>query len=217
MVLEREGVKRGEDVTFGNFSIRDDFSDENLGMEWLTLRAPGTDRYSLTDQPGYLKLNCTEEKATGRGTPALISRRLQHHKFECSTRMIFDPDMAGDDAAGLLLLKDEMHQYFMAVSKMNDTLEVSLLKIARSGVEKLASQAIEPKGNSMELKIVSHGKTFDFYYALKKNTWELLCADVDAHYLSTANSYGFTGTTVGLYAVKKPMDLPQRQGRRFGQ
>lgn len=213
MILEREGVKRADDVTFGNFSTRDDFSDEQLGMEWLTLRSPGTDRYSLTAQPGYLRLNCTEEKATGRGTPALISRRLQHHKFECATKMIFDPVMAEEDAAGLLLLKDERHQYFMAVSRAEEALEISLLKIASSGVEKLASQAIDPAGNSIELKIVSHGKTFDFYYAVKKDKWELLGAGIDAHYLSTDNSYGFTGTTVGLYAVKKPAELPQRQRR----
>lgn len=217
MILEREGVIREDNVTFGNFSVRDDFNSATLAMEWLTLRSPGTENYSLSDQSGYLKLQCTEEKATGRATPALISRRLQHHKFECTTRMIFDPDMAEEDAAGLLLLKDEMHQYFMAVSKMNDTLEVSLLKIARSGIENLASQVIEPKGKSLELKVVSHGKTFDFYYAEGKNKWELLIADIDAHYLSTDNSYGFTGTTIGLYAVKKPMELPQRQGRRSGQ
>lgn len=204
MIVQKKGVKR-ENVTFGNFSVKDDFTEPELGLEWLTLRTPATEHYSLKNPSGYLSLICSENKATQRKTPALVLRRLQHHKFEAETKLTFDP--AENDAAGLLLLKDEGHQYFLSVSKADKAREVSLLKISRSGEEKLASEKVKGGAGAIGLKVVSHGKTFDFYYAQKENNWELLVAGIDARYLSTANSYGFTGTTIGMYAVKNP-DLP---------
>ena len=45
------------------------------------------DLYSLTETPGYLTLKCADISATEKKTPAFVSRRLQHHKFECATRM----------------------------------------------------------------------------------------------------------------------------------
>lgn len=206
MIVEKKGTKR-KNVTFGNFSVKDDFSKAEPGLEWMTLRTPATELYSLQNPTGFLSLTCTENKATQRKTPALVLRRLQHHKFEVETKLIFDP--AENDAAGLLLLKDEGHQYFLSVSKANKKREISLLKISRSGENKLASSLIKGGSYPLGLKIVSHGKTFDFYYAQKENKWELLCADIDAHYLSTDNSYGFTGTTIGMYAVKN-QDVPMQ-------
>ena len=207
MILEKEGIVRDK-VAFGNFEVRDDFNDTLLEMTWMTLRAPGRDHYSLTGQPGYLSLTCSEERATGRSTPALLSRRIQHHKFECSTSMVFDP--AADDAAGLLLLKDEGHQYFLSVGASDGVPEAALLKISRSGEEDLARFPLKPHVKVIGLKVISHGTTFDFYVSQKDDQWELLCAEVDAHYLSTANSFGFTGTTIGLYATKKALAAVDR-------
>ena len=42
MILSKKGVKR-ENVTFGNFSVKDDFNENELGFEWMTLRTPASD------------------------------------------------------------------------------------------------------------------------------------------------------------------------------
>ena len=204
MILEKEGAVRGEQVTFGNFEVRDSFNGDSMGLQWMTLRAPADDLWSLTDQPGYLALDCTPLKATDPVTPALIIRRIQHHQFECTTRLVFDPDE--QDAAGLLLLKDEGHQYFLSVSKSEDGREAALLKISSGGHEKLAAKAMEPGTESVGLRVVSHGKTLDFYVAGDSEEWELLIGDVEAYFLSTAHAGGFTGTTIGMYATKFPSD-----------
>ena len=44
---------------------------------------------------------------------------------------------------------------------------------------------------------------YDFYYAETEGQWKSLCKQVDARYLSTAQAGGFTGSTIGLYAVKQ--------------
>ncbi len=202
-VLKRPGVKRNETVTFGNFEEIEEFDGEKLGMQWTTLRAPATDLYSLSSAPGYLTLKCADISATERDTPVFVSRRMQHHNFEAATRMLFNPS-DDKEAAGLLLFKDERHQYFFCVSQPGGVRSISLKKIGASAEEVLATRKLPAKQTDIRLKVVSRGTHYDFYYATSKGkAWTLLCKDVDAGYLSTATAGGFTGSMIGLYATRK--------------
>ena len=66
LILKRTGVKRDASVTFGNFEEFEDFDNTSLGMQWMTLRAPATELYSLSDAPGFLTLKCAAVSATER-------------------------------------------------------------------------------------------------------------------------------------------------------
>lgn len=63
LILKRTGVKRDASVTFGNFKEIEDFDNASLGMQWITLRAPATELYSLSDTPGFLTLKCADVSA----------------------------------------------------------------------------------------------------------------------------------------------------------
>lgn len=203
MVLKRKGVTRGEKVTFGNFEETDNFDNTALGMQWMTLRAPATDLYSLSETLGYLTLKCTERSTTEKDTPAFVCRRMQHHRFECTTRMLFNPK-DDKEAAGLLLFKDERHQYFLCVSRPDGKKRISLIKIGVPAEQELASCDLAADVKDFSLKVVSRGTHYDFYYALEgSRDWTLLCKDIDAGYLSTATAGGFTGSTIGLYATRR--------------
>ncbi|SDL13955.1 alpha-N-arabinofuranosidase [Catalinimonas alkaloidigena] len=202
LVVRRPGVQRKEATTFGNFEATDEFDEATLGQEWFTLRGPATELYSLTENPGYLSLRCADVSASERNTPAFVARRMQHHQFECETTLFFEPADA-HDAAGLLLFKDETHQYFLSVRQQNGQKQLALEKIGEAAPELLASDTLADEA-LLRLKVVSRGTDYDFYYALGKGgAWTLLCKDVPAHYLSTANSFGFTGTTIAMYATRK--------------
>lgn len=202
MIQCRKGVKRGENVTFGNFSVSEEFGDSILDMQWMTLRGPATDLYSLTETPGYLTLKCGEKSSKERDVPALVCRRMQHHEFQTETRMYFNPESA-EEKAGLLLFKDEFHQYFMAVSQSENGRQITLTQIGRED-KVLATNPVPADATCFDLKIVSKGLTYDFLYSIDKGKeWKTLCDNVDAGYLSTAVAGGFTGTTIALYATKK--------------
>ena len=181
--------------TFGNFVVEDSFDGDKLDMAWMTLRGPADGLYAL--KGGALELTCSPMRATRFETPALLLRRLQHHAFSASTRMRFAPE--GSEAAGLLLYKDERHQYFLKVCLVDGAPAIAL---ERSG-ETLSSQALPKSFNTVDLCIASDdGLTFRFGYAVDGKEMRTLLASVDASYLSTAVAGGFTGTTVGPYAVK---------------
>lgn len=202
MILKRAGVKRGQTPTFGNFGQTDEFDTATLGMEWMTLRAPADGLYSLTAVPGYLRLKCADICATERATPAFVCRRVQHHCFECNTRMVFRPSDERE-TAGLLLFKDERHQYYFCVGMADGKPAVSLRRIGKEE-QLLASNEVGISRGEIYLKVLSKGTAYEFQYSLDgEKSWTTLCKDVDARYLSTATAGGFTGTTIGMYATRK--------------
>ncbi|MBQ6290914.1 MAG: glycoside hydrolase family 43 protein [Bacteroidales bacterium] len=209
MIVRHEGVRRSENVTFGNFSFSDDFDAATLGDSWLTMRSPAADLYSLSDEPGFLKLNCSDQKATGVHTPAFVGHRLHHHKFSAQTRMYFTPSKYSD-AAGLLLFKDERHQYFFKVSKEGIALhktefEVVVEQGKRPRFEEIPGDMASAeigRYKFVDLKVTSDGETFSFWYAVNGKKWEALIEGVDASFLTSASAGGFTGTLIGAYAVK---------------
>ena len=192
---------RDPEVTFGNFTRSYDFDATDLPPEWMTLRTPASDLYSLTEYPGYLALSCADVSATEKKTPALLSRRLQHHEFEVTTKIIFDPQ--GEEEAGLLMVKAETHQYFFGIRKNGENKEAVVIKVTEDGAEELGSMTVETDG-PIDLRITSDGMVFNFAFAGPDGEWTSVADNVDAYYLSTASSWGFTGTTVGMYATSKP-------------
>ncbi len=207
MIVQFPGVKRDENVTFGNFTVADDFNAQTLGMEWMTLRSAGTDLYSLSEVPGFFKLSCSPERASARTTPALILRRIHHHEFTAKTTMYFNP--VDTEAAGMLLFKDETHHFFLKVYQQDGARMVAVEKISATGrgrqmeikSEVLASAAL-PDCKSVDLQVSSDGPTFSFSFAPDGKNMKVLKDGVSADYLTTAKAGGFTGTTVGLYAIK---------------
>lgn len=116
--------------------------------------------------------------------------------------MLFNPSDE-KQKAGLLLFKDETHQYFLAVGKQGEKRVLSLEKIGES-TETLASNDIRSDEAAIRLKVVSRGTHYDFYYAFDGDKeWTALCKDIDASFLSTATAGGFTGSVVGPYATCK--------------
>ena len=195
LIVRHPGTRVEGNPTFGNFVVEDSFTGDRLDQAWMTLRGPATGLYAL--KGGALELTCSPMHATRFETPALILRRLQHHAFSASTRMRFVPE--GSEAAGLLLYKDERHQYFLKVCLVDGTPSICLERYG----ETLSCKALPKTFNTVDLCIASDdGLTFRFGYAVDGREMRTLVANVDASYLSTAVAGGFTGTTVGPYAVK---------------
>ena len=84
LILKRTGVKRDASVTFGNFEEIEDFDNASLGMQWITLRAPATELYSLSDTPGFLTLKCADVSAAEKDTQCARSARLLLFAVVCS-------------------------------------------------------------------------------------------------------------------------------------
>lgn len=200
LTLHREGVKHDPSWgSSGNFTWSDDFKGESLRPEWIGLRGTTADYCHLDGE--CLRMQCCRELSTGKGVPAYVGRRIQHHKFEASTRVRFKPRNGGE-SAGLLMLKNESRQYYLAVC--GDRVELRTL--SPKEVRVIASAEMPCKaGRDVELRVVSDGICYDFYVreAARDAEWTPVAEDVDASYLACERTGGFTGATIGLYAESR--------------
>lgn len=201
MKLNRPGVVRGENVTFGNFTVSDDFSAPELGMEWCTLRGDARQFYSLSENPGNLTIECAPVAMTEKEIVPFVGRRIQHHDFTATTFMSFKPSKANQNA-GLAVFKDEKHQYHFVKVRIGRTDYIQLRKIGEGTPEVLASVKA-PKAKSLGLKVVGNGNTFSFAYSPDEGKKWIDLTSVDAAYTSTAVAGGFTGTLVGPFASSR--------------
>lgn len=200
LIVRREAATPAPDKLQGNYGYRTDFDEPQLGFEWMSLRKGLGSLCSLTEEPGYLALRCSDAKASERRTPAMCCYRMQHHKFTASTDVVFDASTP-DEAAGMLLFKDENHHYFFAISGIGAERSISVLKFGNMGCSETLATAPLARGK-VRLKVVSDGLTYGFAYSVDGGKESTLCSGVEADYLSTAVAGGFTGSVIGLYAVR---------------
>ena len=123
--------------------------------------------------------------------------------------MYFNPSKYSE-AAGLLLFKDERHQYNFMVSKEGISVnkvefEVIVEQNKRPRFEEVSTElgaAAVDKYRFIDLMVTSDAETFSFWYAVNGKKWQPLVEGVDASFLTSASAGGFTGTLIGPYAVK---------------
>lgn len=200
LTLKRKNAKRGENVTFGNFSRNDEFNDTVLGFDWMTLRGPAREYYSLTENPGFLTIKCADVTSGEKAVLPFVARRVHHHNYQAETGLTFIPENDGE-CAGVLLMKDETHQYMLVRAKNGDEQVVALRRVGVDGIDELGKQPIADSVKKVKLKVVSKGLDLSFYCSDDNGaTWKEVAKGVDAGYTSTAKAGGFTGTTIGLYA-----------------
>lgn len=207
--VRHEGAVRESLLTAPASSFTDDFDEPALDSRWMTLRSDASGLYSLKKKSGYLSLQFSEIAATKLRTPSLVCTRILQPEFEVVTR-VYSLSSSPSEKAGILLFKDERHQYFLGASGQSvDLFKVETVLQMVEGqspaymedATTLAHRMLQsPK--YVDLKVVSDGKKFSFWYAPKGKDWTKLIDDIDARFLSFANAGGFTAPTVGLYAVK---------------
>ncbi|WP_042392021.1 glycoside hydrolase family 43 protein [Streptacidiphilus carbonis] len=171
---------------------RDDFPAPALAPHWNLLRTPYRPVHRL---PGTgLRLPLLPETVTERACPALVARRLQHHRFEAETVVHFTPAAPGE-AAGLVLLQDEDHQLRLLLGADAGLRPTLTLTERRAGQETLLASAPAPGGSPLRLTVRAEGLRLHFGYQ------NVVFAEADATVLSTRTAGGFTGAYIGLYAT----------------
>lgn len=175
----------------GNFGWTDRFTSPELGPEWLSLWGMPTDRFTTGNG---LTLDCSKADSKSGKTPAYLGRRMQHHKFRAETEISFNP--AEGEAAGILMVKNEQRQLFMAVRPGR----VDLLQIGKGPARVLGSAKVATDGSPIGLRVDSDGDAYHFYVRPEGADWQPLATDIDAEYIATQRG-GFTGSTIGLYAT----------------
>lgn len=173
------------------------FWREKLPMEFVMLRNPAEDLFTLTERPGWLRLRLKPETLREQSSPAYIGVRQCHFSWQASALLDFDPEQE-EEAAGLAVVQS--NGYHLRFEKVKNERGTACIRIFRceDGTDHKITAAEVPDGICV-LRIVSHGLKADLYYE-QNGVRHCMARQVDLSPLSTEIAGGFTGCTVGMYA-----------------
>ncbi|WP_151734100.1 glycoside hydrolase family 43 protein ['Paenibacillus yunnanensis' Narsing Rao et al. 2020] len=178
--------------------VRDDFDGPELSMVWNFLRTPRGDFWSLSEQPGSLRLRLKPERLTDIANPSLIARRQQHLSFRATADMTFSPAAEGE-VAGVVLFQNADNHFRLELGLLEGEATLSL-SVRRRGDEEVLTTVPWAKGQ-VQFKVEASGQDYSFYYRENESgKWTELYANADGRVLSTDLAGGFTGAYIGLYA-----------------
>ena len=158
-------------------TVLDCFASPELDLRWNSIQAPVTDFYSLSERPGYLRLQLNAaalwkldpEDRWHTTQPSCICRRQQHHVFEMATEMEFAPKSAAEEA-GLVLLQDDRYSYLLTVGQNAEGKTVLRLAKADNGVHSVIEEkeltAEELTAGKIILGSSCNNETYDFWYVI---------------------------------------------------
>ncbi|MCC2957384.1 glycoside hydrolase family 43 protein [Massilia sp. IC2-477] len=179
---------------------RDEFGARTLGGDWIFLRAPARDLWSLAERPGFLRLKGTKLSLSDIGTPAFVGRRQAHLNVRASTFLDFAPRAAGQEA-GLALRMNEDNHYQLLVAGSGKGRVIRLLTRVK-GVNTVLREA--PLGaGKVELIVRATAERYVFGYRLDGGKGGREVADFGSAPtapLSSEDAGGFTGVGLGMVA-----------------
>jgi alpha-N-arabinofuranosidase len=77
---------------------RDNFDSKTLALQWNYLRNPNQADYSLTERPGFLRLNGSAVTISDKDSPAFVGQRQTDFNCVASTLLEFDPNSENEEA-----------------------------------------------------------------------------------------------------------------------
>ncbi len=176
--------------------VRDDFDSAALGPDWVRLRLPAFEDYSLNARPGWLTLRCAAPALDDLASPAAVFRRLRH--FEATARAWLDFEPASErEEAGLTVLIDQRHHAELVVARRGD-FRVAFVR-RRIGSLAGESEPLPIPSGPFEISVaVDRARCRFFATAADGVSREI--GRHETRYLATEVAGGYTGVMLGLFA-----------------
>jgi alpha-N-arabinofuranosidase len=186
----------------------DHFDTKTLAPQWIFLRTPREEFWSLNARPGYLRLRLRPERLTDLANPSFVGRRQQHMSFAARAALEFKPEHEHECAGLVLVQNNEFHFRFVITGGATTTVRLvkrstpepssRLMPISTGTDVTLAELPVD--GDRFFFKVEANGQAYSFYIATEPEAWQPVAQDVDGRILSTPYAGGFVGTCIGMYA-----------------
>lgn len=186
-------------TVFPSPSVRNDFTDAELGFEWNYLCIPHLENHSLTERKGFLRLKATALTLDNVDSPTFVGRRQQHIDFRATTSL----DMEGlkeDSEAGITTYMANDYHYDLSVVCRNKQHYLTL-SYRLSRLHHLEKE-IPISGKRIFLRVEGSNHVYTYYYSTDGQHYEKL-ADINTRFLSSETAGGFTGVYLALFAQEK--------------
>ncbi|MBN1761164.1 MAG: glycoside hydrolase family 43 protein [Chitinispirillaceae bacterium] len=176
--------------------VRDDFDSTSLRLSWNFIRNPHATDWSLTEKPGFLRLNGSAINFKQKDSPAFICRRQTAFKMSVATKVSFTPT-ASNEEAGLVVRGNDSNHYDLTITMHEEKRSVVFKRVLKgAAVETTYKEAAD--GDIM-LRIDATELQYRFSIQAQGQTAEQI-GTASTRDLSTEVIGGFTGVFIGMYA-----------------
>jgi alpha-N-arabinofuranosidase len=182
---------------WGKDSVRDNFDSATLNLNWNFLRNPYAADWSLTEKPGYLRLEGSKISLKDVNSPAFIARRQKAFNMVVSTKISFTPT-ANSEEAGLAVRGNDNNHFDLVITKLAGKRVVMLRKYLQSTVTGMSFKEIADTGDII-LRISATELQYKFWVEEGGHAATLIGTAATKD-ISTEIIGGFTGTFIGMYA-----------------
>ncbi len=179
---------------------KEDFDCSDLPMNFLFLRNPKEENYSLTNRPGFLEMIPDADVLSSKGTPSYLCRRQLSFNFMAETFLEFEPE-SENEQAGMAIYQSQSFNYQLLVGMEKERSVISLVKTYKDKTETISKTICSEKHTQFYLRISENEQDLTFTYSFDGKLYRTLADHVDARILSTDVAGGFVGNTIGLYAT----------------
>jgi xylan 1,4-beta-xylosidase len=183
----------------GNFTWTDEFDQTALSPQWIMIRTPKENWWSLAG--GRLSLTPRAERLSGQGNPSFWGRRLQHSKFDASAKLTVPATR--DTSAGLAISQNETHTYYFAVQRTEGGLSAFVEVQNGPKPQTLVTGLLPAEAKEIELRITGEETALAFAYRVGTGEWKDLLPKADSYPISVQAAGGgghFTGALIGPHA-----------------
>jgi beta-xylosidase len=168
----------------------DFFSSDALNPEWSILGYTQTNKYSLTDRTGWLRLT---PKSSSR--MMYVSKNEGEHNFSIITRVDFQPKSKTDEA-GLQIMRGDETKFV----KLASSLSADGKKVIRYSYENTVTEVENTVGDTLWFKLVRINHKITGYFGAKGTEWTQIGKEFDVSIVDSYSDFvSFTGTRQGLY------------------
>ncbi|MGN7761372.1 glycoside hydrolase family 43 protein [Paenibacillus sp. 22594] len=176
----------------------DHFDSDNLALQWMFLRNPQADLYSLTERKGYLRLKLKPQTFKDQDNLSFVCLRQQHFDYTAAAVMEFEARSIHESAGLAVIQNDLYHIRFERV--LHDDRQALRVVTCINGLETNVAQA-EVDAQRLYLKMAARGQELSFYYSTDGEQYHLVTEHVDTRSLSTEVAGGFVGCCIGMYCT----------------
>lgn len=170
-----------------------------LGFEWVYLCNPHTENYVLTRRG--LTLKATPIGLDDEGSPTWTGRRQRSHAAVCTTTMQLLPGAAAGTRAGLTVYMERGSHYDLFVKMLPDGKEQAVCELRLNAITHRFDAVPVKAGKWLDLRVECDDDMYTFSLSSDGGrTWTPM-GRANARYLATETAGGFTGMTIGLFAV----------------
>lgn len=182
-----------------------EFNTPQLDFEWIYVRNPEEENYSLAARQGWLRLKGSAVTLNDVDSPTFVGRRQTDLACRASTRLDFSTQGTNEEA-GLVLRGNEKNHCEIVVTQRDGKRQVGLRKVLDGQVSGADSFREIPDGEIV-LTVKAEPLGYEFFYEAAEGK-ETRLGTARTRDLSTETMSGqknaqfnFTGVVIGLFAT----------------